>query len=280
MSKWAFINDDFVLEKSASLHIKDLSLQRGYGVFDFFKIVNNVPVFLDEHLARFYHSARHMHLTPDKTESDLKAIIAGLIEKNDLPHSGIRITLTGGYSADGYQLSKPNIVLSQNPFQYPSEEQFQKGIKLITCQHQRQMAHVKTIDYLMAIWLQPLLKQQGADDVLYYSGTSVTECPRANFFIVTADNTIVTPKQNILKGITRAKLMEAARKKFSVEERDISLQEVLQAREAFITSTTKKIVPVHSIDQAKYGETAGPVTRQLLQLLENEMALPLLKVAP
>ena len=272
MGKWAFINDDFISETSAGIHISDLSIQRGYGVFDFFKLEGNTPVFLEEHLGRFYHSARHMHLNIGKTEAELKAIIAALIQRNDMPGSGIRITLTGGYSTDGYQLARPNLILSQNHFQSPSGEQFAKGIKLITYEHRRQLPEVKSIDYLMAIWLQPLIKQHRADDVLYLFNNAATECPRANFFIVAPDDTIVTPGQNILKGITRNRLMKAARKRFRVEERDIGLEEALQAREAFITSTTRKILPVHTINQTKLTKTAGPITRELLRFLEDEEA--------
>ncbi len=270
MNKWAFINEDFVLEKSATLHFSDLAIQRGYGIFDFLKIVNNNPVFLDEHLRRFFYSADQMHLNPGKTKEELKSIIHQLMEKNDLPHSGLRITLTGGYSADGYGLAKSNLILSQSLFKLPSEEQFQKGINLVTHEHQRQLSHVKSIDYLMAIWLQPFIKQHHADDVLYYSGNNVTECPRANFFIVTKDDTIVTPQQNILKGITRSKLLKIAGANLKVEERDVSLQEVLQAKEAFITSTTKNILPVQSINGTRITEKPGPVTIKLFQLLGAE----------
>jgi branched-chain amino acid aminotransferase len=277
MSKWAFINDDFILGQSASIHIRDLSIQRGYGVFDFFKITDNIPVFLDEHLNRFFSSAQQMHLPIGKTKEELKSVIYQLMEKNALPNSGIRLTLTGGYSEDGYKLAKPNLILSQNVFQIPSEE-FQKGIKLVTYEHQRQLPHVKSIDYLMAIWLQPFIKQQSADDVLYYLNNTITECPRANFFIVTKEDVIVTPGQNILKGITRSKLIKMAATKFRVEERDIDLNEVLHAKEAFISSTTKKILPVHSINGTRLTQTAGPVTKELLQLLEGEPAPPLLKV--
>jgi branched-chain amino acid aminotransferase len=271
MSKWAFINEDFILEASVSLHFSDLAIQRGYGIFDFFKIENNSPLFLDEHLRRFFHSAEQMHLSPGKTKEELKSIIYQLMEKNALPNSGLRITLTGGYSADGYGLAKPNLILSQSLFKLPSEEQFQKGIKLVTHEHQRQLPHVKSIDYLMAIWLQPFIKQNNADDVLYYSGNSVTECPRANFFIVTKDDTIVTPQQNILKGITRNNLIEIASTNFKIEERDTSLQEVLQAKEAFITSTTKNILPVHSINGTRITAGAGLITKELFQLLQAKL---------
>ncbi len=59
---WAFVIDQFVPEDKASLFVGDLAIQRGYGVFDFFKVVDFVPVFLNEHLDRFYFSAKEMRL--------------------------------------------------------------------------------------------------------------------------------------------------------------------------------------------------------------------------
>jgi branched-chain amino acid aminotransferase len=271
MGKWAFIDKEFIPEQSASVHFCDLAIQRGYGVFDFFKIVNNSPVFLDEHLDRFFYSAEQMHLPIEQTKKELHTIISELLFKNAIPDSGVRLTLTGGYSADGYQLAKPNFIISQSTLQAPSKEQFQKGIRLISYDHQRQLPHVKSIDYLMAIWLQPLLQQRQADDILYHHNGIITECPRANFFIVTKDDTIVTPQQNILKGITRNTLIKIAGADFKMEQRDVSLQEVLQAKEAFVTSTTKKILPVRSIDGRVLGETAGSITKALFNLLHHKL---------
>jgi branched-chain amino acid aminotransferase len=244
-----FLNDQFVPEEKAALQVSDLSLQRGYGVFDFLKVVNSAPVFLQEHLDRFYFSAGQMRLNVEYSEDTLKKIIFELIKKNNVADSGVRITLTGGYSPDGYQLSRPNLILSLRAFTSPTEDQFQKGIKLITYPHQRQLPHVKTIDYLMAIWLQPLIKENNADDVLYHQNGMISECPRSNFFIVTHDNTIVTPSKNILKGVMRSKLMTVASTNFKIEERDISVDELKTAREAFISSTTKTIIPVRQVDE-------------------------------
>jgi D-alanine transaminase/branched-chain amino acid aminotransferase len=100
----------------------------------------------------------------------------------------------------------------------------------------------------MAIWLQPVIKQNGADDVLYYQEGIISECPRSNFFIVTKDDTIVTASKNILKGVMRNKLIEIAKTGFDVEERDVTIKEIKSAKEAFITSTTKTILPVREID--------------------------------
>src|SRR5215203_1127834 len=263
MYKWAFVNEDFVLEENARLQFRDLAIQRGYGVFDFFKLIENIPVFLDQHLRRFFYSAAEMHLPVHKSAEELTTIIYELIEKNNLPQSGVRITLTGGYSQDGYQLAKPNLIISQHVFPLPGKEQFQKGIKLVTYKHQRQLAHIKTIDYLIAIWLQPFIRQQAADDVLYYNDNGITECPRSNVFIVTT-------KDNILEGITRTRLLEIAARNFKVQERNISPEDVRRAREVFITSTTKNVLPVCSVDGNMIGNGgAGYITKAVSELLQT-----------
>ena len=225
MIQWTFLNDRFIQQENASLHIKDLSIQRGYGIFDFFKFIDHQPVFLEDHLDRFYASAEELRLPVELTREALKDVLEQLIRKNQLPEGGIRMTLTGGYSADGYEITSPNLIVSQHPLQKPSKELFQKGLKLMSYPFQRQLAHVKTIDYLMAIWLQPALIKNKADELLYHYGGKITECPRANIFIVTKNEKILTPSENILKGISRKKILELAKDHFEVEEKTITLND-------------------------------------------------------
>jgi len=263
---WAFVIDQFVPEDKASLFVGDLAIQRGYGVFDFFKVINFVPVFLDEHLDRFYFSANEMRLNLAYSKDELKKIIFELLQKNNVSDTGVRITLTGGYSQDGYQLSNPNLIVSLRSFNPPPVNELAKSIKLITYEHQRQLPHVKTIDYLMAIWLQPIVRQHNADDILYHQKGIVTECPRSNFFILTYGDKIITPSENILKGVMRMKLLEAAISNYQVEERALSIEEIKHAKEAFITSTTKTILPVGQVDDYIFSKE-NKVTTQLYKLI-------------
>ena len=99
---FAFVNGELLPVSGASLLINDLSIQRGYGIFDFFKTLGGRPVFLDTHLDRFYHSAGRMRLDVGRSREQLKDMIAALQSRNGIPDSGIRLTLTGGYSADGF----------------------------------------------------------------------------------------------------------------------------------------------------------------------------------
>jgi branched-chain amino acid aminotransferase len=242
---YSVISNDFVLKNEASILISDLSIQRGYGIFDFFRTINNEPVFLEDHLDRFFYSASQMFLDSDLNRSGIKQLIHRLIEKNNIADSGMRITLTGGYSEDGYSLAKPNLLITQSAFTFNTEI-FNKGIKLITFNHQRQLPSVKTIDYLMAIHLQPFIKSHSADDVLYYQENEITECPRSNFFIVTERDEVLTPSKNILKGITRKKILGLS--DLDVRETSVTLEDLKTAREVFISSTTKNILPVLEID--------------------------------
>jgi len=259
---FVFVNDDLIPSSEASLLVSDLAIQRGYGIFDFLKAIDHTPVFPDEHLERFLHSARQLRLDAGRTKEELTGCIRLLMEKNKIPNSGIKLTLTGGYSPDGYTLVKPNFIITQSPLQFPVPGLFEKGLRLVSYPHQRQMPDTKTIDYLMAIWLQPYIRERNADDVLYHQGGLISECPRSNFFIVTNDDTVVTPLDGILKGVIRGKVLDVAGRQFKIAERPVAFEEIWHAREAFITSTTKHVVPVLELDGRVIGDGApGKVTR-------------------
>lgn len=262
---YSILNNELVEYKDAVLHVSDLAFQRGFGIFDFFKVVNGKPVFLEEHLTRFMNSANGMGLPLRYSLEELKSMIMDLLIKNQLPNSGVKITLTGGFSKDAFSIAEPNLVVTQSSFIINQNAQ-EKGIKVISVNHQRQLSGIKTIDYLMAIKLLPEMKAQGAEDVLYYNNEWITECPRANFFIVTKSGEILTPRKDILPGISRQKILELSGAEFKIRACDISLKDVYQAEEAFISSTTKNILPIVAIDEHSFGDgTPGPITRSLSQ---------------
>lgn len=267
MSNWAFLNGDFVADAEAKLHYRDLSFQRGYGVFDFFRLEGNQPLFLEDHINRFCQSAEEMRLPPPLTKAELKSVVYDLLNRNNRPDTGIRLGLTGGFSSDGFTPGQPNLLITQQAVSLPTEEQRQQGIRLLSHPHQRQLAHIKSIDYLMAIWLQPLKSQKGADDFLYHADGRILECPRSNFFLVTADDRIVTPAKDILNGVTRRQVLALANEHYSVEERPVYLNELETAKEAFVTSTTRQILPVRRVDDTVF-PIGGGIVRHLQQLFQ------------
>ncbi len=257
------VNGEIVAADTASLHISDLAIQRGYGLFDFFKTIDGKPVFMEDHLDRFFESCYHMRLDPGCTKQQLTGLLFRLMAQNKMVTSGIKMVLTGGYSPDGYTPAKPNLVIIQQPLALNNEPS-PVPLKIITYEHQRQLPHIKTIDYLVAIWLQPLIGQSHADDVLYHHNNLVTECPRANIFMVNSNEVLVTPATGMLKGVVRKQILQHFSAAMAIEEREITLNELMGAKEVFVTSSTKNIFPVGSIDGKLIGDgSIGPVTHRL-----------------
>jgi branched-chain amino acid aminotransferase len=266
---YVYLNDQFIEQEKASLHISDLAIQRGYGVFDFFRVRDNVLLYVEDHLDRFINSASIMHLSSPYPKEKLLFILHDLLKINNLPDSGIRMILTGGYSPDAYQPVSPNFIIIQTPLLI-SDSPNPKPVSIITHEFVRDIPDAKTINYTMGIWLQKKVKEQQADDVLYHMNGVVTEFPRCNFFIVTKDNTIITPGKNALHGVTRKKILELRGIHFKVKEGPVTLDDIHNAKEAFLTSSTKRIQAITKVDGKPVGNgTPGEITTGLLNLLQE-----------
>ena len=269
---YCFAQNQISLLENAGVPVGDLLVQRGYGIFDYLRVSNNKPLFIEAHLDRLFNSAEIMRLSIALSKEELKKIVADLIEKNNIPFSGIRLIIAGGDAPDGYTITKPHLIIIQQPLDAPPAQMSTKGIQLVSHFYQRQLAEVKTTDYLMAIHLQPWMKSQGGDDILYYNNDTVSECPRSNIFMISQDNTIVTPARNMLKGITRKNIIAVAEAHhLKLEQRDISLAEMKKAKEVFITSSTKRIIPVSRLDEQNFS-LEGPSSLSA-QIFDHLLAL-------
>lgn len=264
-SLYTLINGKLIPNSDATLHIDDLSIVRGYGIFDYFKSVDGKLLFWEDNLDRFFHSAAIMDLPVHYTRDELKEQIRNLMLVNKLPDSGIKMLLTGGYSPDGYSISRPNLVITQHPLTRDISKE-REGIKLISYNYHRPLSAAKTIDYVIGIQAMKKAKEVGADDVIYIQNGLLSECPRANIILITREGVLISPEDNVLAGITRKHILEAAKDIFQIERRDVTIEDMKSAAEGFITSTTKNITPILSIDDTIYGTQPGPNTLKLQEM--------------
>jgi branched-subunit amino acid aminotransferase/4-amino-4-deoxychorismate lyase len=249
------------------MSLNDLLIQRGYGIFDYLRVVDNKPLFVQDHLDRLYQSAALMHMVVPQSKDEILQIVLELVEKNDMPYSGLKLIVSGGDSSDGYTLEQPRLTIIQQPLPVPSNHFSVSPFTLMSHPFQRQLPQVKTTDYLMAIYLQPQLKAFGGQDILYTHEGMIRECPRSNFFLISEQGHIVTAKDQVLKGITRKNILEEATANgITVEERPIALEEIKTAKGAFIASSTKRIIPVSKIDMTNI-PTDSPILQKIFDLL-------------
>ncbi len=273
------INGELSPASEACIGVMDIGFLRGYGIFDYFLFKEGKPLFFDDYLSRFINSSKKLYLDLPVSRKELKKRIINLIEVNEQEEGSIRLVLTGGYSENGFLPGSPNLLILQHPVFKRDKEWYEKGIKLMLCNFERQFPEVKATNYVPAIQAIPVLNEKGANDVLYYKGRWVSESARSNFFIVDKNETIITPARGILKGITRGQIITIARKHFKVEERDLHLEELKTAREAFISNTSMGVMPVVQIDHMQVGNGhPGSVTMELLSLFRKRVEAYLKKV--
>ncbi|MBC8111325.1 MAG: aminotransferase class IV [Verrucomicrobia bacterium] len=266
MKEFYYLNGEIVASEQAKIHVSDLGLLRGYGIFDFFRAMDGQAIFLEDHLDRLENSARLMHLPLLQTRQQISEAILEIIRLHPIPMLGVKVVLTGGYSPDGYQPAEtPNLVIFGKPFTFGNPK---AGLKWMSIAYEREIPEIKTTNYVVPIRHLPALKAGGFDDVLYHKNDSVSESSRSNVFIIKNEK-VITPKNGVLFGITRKHVLAVARQHFEVEERDISVAEFFAADEIFTTGSTKRITPVTQVDGHIFN--LGKVTQKLQALfLEHE----------
>lgn len=262
-----FVDGRWVHPSEATISINDVAVLRSYCVFESLRTYSRRPFHLADHLQRLYRSAELIELDIPYTREEIAAVVYQAIERNSYTHSSLRLLVTGGVSEDGVLPSgKPVLAVLVTPLPERDMERFRRGIKVITSRMERDMPEAKTSSYLAAMRALKDAQRRGASDALYLNADGqVMEGTRSNFFVFRGD-TLITPSEGVLLGITRQVILELAQGRFRVEERPIRYDELSSVDEAFISSSSREITPVTQIDDLliNRGEV-GPRTTELEQ---------------
>ncbi|NJK83331.1 MAG: hypothetical protein HC912_05440 [Saprospiraceae bacterium] len=153
--KYYNLNGHLVAKEDAYIHISDVGLQRGYGIFDYFVVLQGVPLFFDDYLDRFEHSAQFMDLPIPLSRAAMKKRILDLIAVNKTLDCAIKIILTGGFSEDGYTpASTSNLFILPMPAIKHQAKDVAQGIRLMTVDYVRDLPEVKSLNYVMSLIVQ------------------------------------------------------------------------------------------------------------------------------
>lgn len=264
MKKYFYLNGKISDLSKPAIQINDIGLLRGYAVFDFMRTYQSKVFHWSDHFKRFTMSAHTLNLKIPISENDILRVINFLMKKNRVKDCSIRLILSGGSTEDGFTYKKPTFaILLEDIYSFP-KKYYQEGIKLITFDYLRLLPRSKNTNYIWAVKLASLRKKKKAAEILYTSADKILEASTANFFLFKGA-TLITPKDNILKGITRKIVLKLAKGDFKIEEREVRLSELDSATEAFITGTNKLIMPVVMVDNNKIGDgKVGDNTKKLM----------------
>jgi len=262
MTEYCYLNGEVILLDEAKVSVTDIGIERGYGIYDGLTAFRTEVFRFADHWNRFVEGAHALNLNIPMTEEKCHLVIKELLAKNGYERSIIRIVLTGGRTIAGidYDFSKPTFYILVEKWEPLPREIYEKGTKLATYNFKREMPEFKTTNYIQAVNLQNWRREEKAIEILYVYDGEVLECATSNIFLVKGEK-IITPAENMLKGITRKAVMEMRQ----VEERVVLESELKEADEVFITSSFKDIVPIVKIDDYEIGNgVVGKITKEIM----------------
>ena len=255
-----YFNGDLVPYGKLFLHVSDLQLQRGYGIFDFFRIRNGSIPWLEDYMDRIYTSLDLAGIRVGLDRPGFREVVGELRERNGMKNGAFKVIATGGYSDTLSSVTgTSNLLILNVDWKLPPAESFETGVHLLSDRFVRPNPLIKTLYYFNTLRLQKKMEEAGAVDVMFHTDT-ITEASRANLFFVKKDR-VSTPATGILRGITRKQVL-ALFEEIRVE--DIPVKRLHEFDEAFMTATSRDITPVVRVDGRKIGNgKPGPVTREI-----------------
>jgi branched-chain amino acid aminotransferase len=266
-----YIDGKFVKEDDAVISVKDISVLRGYGVFDFMRTYGGKPFHIEDHINRLENSANLVGIHVPCSKPEITDIVMQTLAKNNHAESNIRLVITGGISPDSITPMGNSKLMVMVTELHPSPvEWYTKGVNIITSDIQRYMPGAKSTTYLQAILVLKKARELGAMESLYVDQNNrLLEGTVTNFFMFVGDK-LVTARGGILPGITRQVLLDMLKDEFEIQIRDIDKSEIASATEAFISGSTREVVPVVKINDTPVGNgEIGPNVRRVMEIFSK-----------
>lgn len=263
-----YINGEFADSVSASVPARDLSILRGFGVFDYLRTYGGVPFHLDAHLRRLLRSADLIELACPWDLEELGDIVQETLRRNCFEEAGIRLVATGGDSPNNFMPGGDSrLLVMATALQALPGAVYRRGAAVATVEQYRHMPEAKTINYIPGIMAHRQAQRRVPDaiDAIYCVDGLVVEGTRSNIFIF-KDGRWITPDDGLLPGITRAEVIKLLARDGPLELRAIALDEFYAADEIVLTSTTKEIAPIVQVDDRPIGAgVPGENSRRLMR---------------
>ncbi len=272
-----WLDGQIVHMKDAKISVFDHAVLYGDGVFEGIRAYGGKVFQMEAHMRRIYQGAGAICLKiPIEKDAFAKAIYDTL-EANDLKDAYVRAVVTRGAGYLGLHPAKtanPSLFIITCALALYPKDLYEKGMPIVTASTIRNHPHalsaqVKSLNYMNNIMAQMEATQSGVVEAVMLNHQGyVAECTGDNIFLIRKGELWTPPgSAGILEGVTRAVVMELARRrKMPVHEKNFTRHDLYVADECFLTGTGAEIMPITAIDQRQIGcGRIGVMTKQLLE---------------
>jgi D-alanine transaminase len=271
-----FLNGEYLPADQAHVSVLDRGFLLGDGVYEVIPVYQGLPFCLNEHLQRLQRSLDGVRMANPYSIEQWSEIIARLVKDNEGENQAVYLQVTRGVAPRDHVFPEgvePTAFVMTNPIKPLPEWYKQDGIKAITVKDIRwAQCDIKAITLLPNSLLRQQAQDAGAQEAILIRDGYMTEGSASNSYAVLDGVIYTAPKdQKVLPGITRDVVLGLARSAgVSYREQAVSAEQLKQADEIWISSSTRELLPVTTLDDAPVGNgKPGPVWQQLDALYQR-----------
>jgi D-alanine transaminase len=282
MSETVYLNGEFLPLDRAQVSVLDRGFIFGDGVYEVIPVYSRRPFRLPQHLARLQRSLDAIRLANPMPEKEWSRLIEELVARHAGEDQSVYLQVTRGAARRDHAFPKevrPTVFMMSSPLVPPSKDQVENGVACVTAADFRWLkCDVKSISLLGNCLLRQAAAEAGAVETILFRDGCLTEASASNVFIVAHGRLLAPPKNNlILPGITYDVVLElAAACGIATELRAVTEREVREADEIWVTSSTKEVLAVTTLDGepvggGRPGETFRTLHREYQAFKRKEM---------
>jgi D-alanine transaminase len=269
-----YLNGEFLPLGNAKISVLDRGFIYGDGVYEVVPVYARKPFRMPQHLARLAHSLEGIRLA-DPLRDRWTPLIGDLIARQPFDDQAVYLQITRGVAKRDHAFPQgvtPTVFMMSNPLVVPTREQVEHGVGVITAEDNRWLrCDLKTTSLVGNVLMRQLAVDHDAVETVMFRDSYLTEASASNVLIVHEGRIIAPPKDNlILPGITYDATLDIARDAgVPLEVRAVTHAEALGADEMWLSSSSKEVLAVTTVDGAAFGGGApGPVFRRIWEAFQ------------
>ncbi|HBT77506.1 MAG TPA: branched-chain-amino-acid transaminase [Planctomycetaceae bacterium] len=277
-----YINGTYYAKEDAKISVFDHGFLYGDGVFEGMRAYNGKVFRLDAHMDRLFDSMRSLTIESPMSKAGIAKAVNETLAINEIKDGYIRLIVTRGAGTlglDAHLCSDPQVIVITDHLALYPKELYEQGLRIVTAGTVRTnpaslSPQIKSLNYLNNILAKIEGHLAGCVEALMLNDKGeVAECTGDNIFTVKNGKLRTPPTAaGILEGITRAAVIEIARKEgLSCEEVALTRYDVYTADEVFLTGSAAELIPIVALDGRAIGSgKPGPMFKHLLEKFHEE----------
>jgi D-alanine transaminase len=276
MTDIVYLNGKFMPIEEAYVPVLDRGFIFGDGVYEVVPVYSKHPFRLAEHLKRLQYSLDKVRIPNPHSDAEWTQLFTDIVQRNTGDDQSVYLQVTRGVAKRDHAFPKgvtPTVFMMSNPLVTPAPALVESGVACISAEDYRWLnCDIKSVSLLGNCLLRQLSADVGATETILFRDGKLTEASSSNVFIVKNGVLLTPPKDNfVLPGITYDVVLEIAHaREFEVEVRAVTEAEVRSADEIWVTSSTKEVLAVTTLDGKTVGDGhPGPLFRRMHALYQQ-----------